>query len=101
MGIEKQHQVWTFVKHFTRWDGPIAQPTFQPVALNVLPLLDSVKVRSYMPGSEAKWRCGLFSVSKIMCSYTSSVMTMRFGNFATISLIRSISLREKIFPVGL
>ena len=33
--------------------GPIAQPVFQPVTLKVFAALDTVTVRSRMPGSDA------------------------------------------------
>ena len=36
----------------------MAQPTFQPVTLNVFPMLSMVIVRSYIPGSVAIERCG-------------------------------------------
>ena len=49
----------------TRWAGPDAQPTFQPVNENVLPPELMVSVRSAMPGKVASGRCGR---SKAMCS---------------------------------
>ena len=46
--------------------GPVAQPTFQPVTLNVLPSEEIVSVRSAMPGSVASGMCS--SPSKTRCS---------------------------------
>jgi len=36
-----------------RSDGPTAQPSFHPVALNVFPALPTVMVRSHIPGNVA------------------------------------------------
>ena len=41
----------------------MAQPTFQPVTLNVFPMLSTVIVRSNIPGSVAIDRCGAPKVS--------------------------------------
>ena len=41
----------------TRWAGPVAQPTFQPVNENVLPAELIVSVRSRIPGRVASGRC--------------------------------------------
>ena len=45
--------------------GPHAQPVFQPVTENVLPIEDTVSVRSAMPGSVASGTC---SPSNTRCS---------------------------------
>ena len=49
----------------TRSAGPVAQPTFQPVKEYDLPALDSVSVRSAIPGSVAIGTC---ATSKTRCS---------------------------------
>ena len=41
--------------------GPCSQPTFHPVRLNVLPELDTVRVRAAMPGSVAIGTCSASS----------------------------------------
>ena len=46
--------------------GPVAQPTFQPVTLNVLPEREIVSVRSAIPGSVASGMCS--SPSNTRCS---------------------------------
>ena len=46
--------------------GPVAQPTFQPVTLNVLPSEEIVSVRSAIPGSVASGMCS--RPSKTRCS---------------------------------
>ena len=50
--------------------GPVAQPTFQPVNEYDLPALDSVSVRSNMPGSVASGTCACSprSSAKVRCS---------------------------------
>ena len=45
--------------------GPHAQPVFQPVTENVLPIEDTVSVRSAIPGSVASGTC---SPSNTRCS---------------------------------
>ena len=49
---------WTARSAAVSGGGAIAQPTFQPVTLKVLPMLSMVIVRSYIPGSVAIDRCG-------------------------------------------
>ena len=46
--------------------GPVAQPTFHPVKEYDLPALDSVSVRSNIPGSVAIGTCSV--PSKVRCS---------------------------------
>ena len=44
--------------------GASAQPIFHPVTLNVFAALETVTVRSAMPGSEASGVCGASNVSR-------------------------------------
>ena len=57
---------WRRARAATSGAGPVAQPTFQPVTLNVLPSEEIVSVRSAIPGSVASGMCS--SPSKTRCS---------------------------------
>ena len=53
-----------------RGGGASAQPTRQPVALNVFEAVETVIVRSRQRGSLASGTC--LAAPKVMCSYASS-----------------------------
>ena len=50
----------------TRWAGPVAQPTFQPVKREGLPGAGMVSVRSRMPGRVASGRCSAASERQVL-----------------------------------
>ena len=80
-----------------RFGGATAHPTFQPVRLKVLPKLESVTVRSRIPGSVAiESGRSPYQIS----SYTSSASTRQSAARATRATASS-SARSSTRPVGL
>ena len=76
----------------------IAQPTFQPVTLKVLPMLPMVMVRSAISGSVAIGTCA--APSNRISQYTSSLITSTSWRRQSTAMVSS-SARENTLPVGL
>ena len=57
VAAQKVRYWWAVCAAVTRCAGPVAQPTFQPVNEKVLPLDDSVRVRSRIPSMVAIGTC--------------------------------------------